>query len=426
MRALLLMILGVAAQPALSPRQQVCQHCSNICPVSCFVGSCSPTYGISIKRYGSTESCWTCDLASSSGIESSSDFNICTAEEAGDQTSLESATGGDSAEARMARAGPPPPAVPGDFVAHAADALRYSNDASASADAAIAEAKATAKAAAKAWSASKAASSAAGTSAQDGMKNAMAAAFDAARKAQAAAMARARRQMAYDKEYQRLKADELRVEEKDRQLQAAARVETAALDAAAKAKGAMAAEEARHAQMGLAAAGKEAAAAQAAELAAAARAAERKASDAALSAWEATKQGSEAAGIAFRNAPAQQIGMQRGPLTTPCPPAPAGGSSFMLCDQQLVEAQPEPTLGSADEAEPPHVIVGHPVVQPPSVSVRGMAMSEAEDPAELAAESQMNPSESVREMGAQAAAELYEQNPHYFGGHSSFLQKKLM
>merc|ERR1719194_52513 len=83
-----LLLWGLAAvavaqappQP-LTLREETCRGCYRSCPISCFAGTCGLSYGASVNRFKTSNSCWTCDQSASVGISRVGDYSICTPEE---------------------------------------------------------------------------------------------------------------------------------------------------------------------------------------------------------------------------------------------------------------------------------------------------------------------------------------------------------
>merc|ERR1719375_688360 len=79
-RLLLWGLLGAVAQAPPQPltlREETCRAC----PISCFAGTCGLSYGASVNRFKTSNSCWTCDQSASVGISRVGDYSICTPEE---------------------------------------------------------------------------------------------------------------------------------------------------------------------------------------------------------------------------------------------------------------------------------------------------------------------------------------------------------
>ena len=132
----------VSAQAPLQPltlREETCRACYRSCPISCFAGTCGLSYGASVNRFGTSNSCWTCDQSASVGISRTGDYAICTPEES-------AAT--DSYVKKKDPIKPPwGSAVPGDAKAAAQKAADKANEAMAAAQEAAAESEKAAQAA---------------------------------------------------------------------------------------------------------------------------------------------------------------------------------------------------------------------------------------------------------------------------------------
>jgi len=102
---------GALVQQGRGPmalRKQVCQYCHKLCPISCFVGTCSLHMGFTTRKFEATNQCFSCDPAVSVGINKDGDYMRCEADESG-------VTGGASpfSQQQGIKQGPQGPAVPG-------------------------------------------------------------------------------------------------------------------------------------------------------------------------------------------------------------------------------------------------------------------------------------------------------------------------
>lgn len=66
----------------LTLREEVCRYCYRQCPVSCFAGTCSLSYGAGVRRFQATSFCYTCDAQGSAGVDPTSDLKLCSTKEA--------------------------------------------------------------------------------------------------------------------------------------------------------------------------------------------------------------------------------------------------------------------------------------------------------------------------------------------------------
>merc|ERR550514_1006782 len=257
-----------SAQAPLQPltlREETCRACYRSCPISCFTGTCGLSYGASVNRFKTSNSCWTCDQSASVGISRVGDYSICTPEE--------SAATDTYVKKKEPMKPPRGSAVPGDAAKAAQEAAGHANDA-------VAASQKAAQAAVADFNA------VAGKAGTDGDKQEIAEAHrlaetiraqEAEQASRAAEEARKMAEKQYEDDLEKLRKQELETEHAEDQLgraeKAAEDARAAAADAAAKA-----ADAAREAAIaGAHAAGEAAKQAAADELAAAARAAQRRA-----------------------------------------------------------------------------------------------------------------------------------------------------
>jgi len=107
--------LALAASAAVvqtrsaAPRNEVCQYCHKLCPISCFVGTCGLHTSYSVRKYQATNQCYSCDPSVSVGVNKDGDYLRCEAHETGVPE------GGKSpfAQQQGVKQGPQGPAVPG-------------------------------------------------------------------------------------------------------------------------------------------------------------------------------------------------------------------------------------------------------------------------------------------------------------------------
>lgn len=90
-------------------RNEVCQYCHKLCPISCFVGTCGLHTSYSVRKYEATNQCYSCDPAVSVGISKDGDMLRCEAAESGVSKSGSSPF---AAQQGIAQ-GPQGPAIPG-------------------------------------------------------------------------------------------------------------------------------------------------------------------------------------------------------------------------------------------------------------------------------------------------------------------------
>jgi len=348
MGRLLLGFLALAGSQAplqpLTLREETCRACYRSCPISCFAGTCGLSYGASVNRFGTTNSCWTCDQSASVGISRTGDYAICTPEES-------AAT--DSYVKKKDPIKPPwGSAVPGDAKAAAQKAADKANEAMAAAQEAAAESEKAAQAAVAKFN------KAAGQDKGDKQELAEAhrlaetiRANEAEQAARASEEARKQAENQYQADLTKLREQEVRTEHSE---DALARAEKAAEDARAGAKdaAARAAEAARAAaDAGAAAAGQQAEQAEADELAAAARAAQRRAIMAAVAAKGAADKASMAGAIATTPAQAPILLHKSSVQSTgPADPAAAAGPVAALRAAAKREAALVPAPGGAAAA----------------------------------------------------------------------------
>lgn len=106
-------VLGAANDGALVQtgplRNKVCGHCHKLCPISCFVGTCSLHMGFTTRKYETSNMCYSCDPAVSVGINKDGDYMRCEAEESGVSPSGSSPF----SQQQGVQQGPQGPAVPG-------------------------------------------------------------------------------------------------------------------------------------------------------------------------------------------------------------------------------------------------------------------------------------------------------------------------
>jgi len=98
----------VQTRSAAGPRNEVCQYCHKLCPISCFVGTCGLHTSYSVRKYEATNQCYSCDPAVSVGISKDGDMLRCQAAESG-VTKKSSPF----APQQGAAQGPQGPAIPG-------------------------------------------------------------------------------------------------------------------------------------------------------------------------------------------------------------------------------------------------------------------------------------------------------------------------
>lgn len=91
-------------------RKEACRYCHKLCPISCFVGTCGIHMAYSVRKYESTNQCYSCDPSVSVGVNKDGDYMRCEAHETGVPE------GGKSpfAQQQGVKQGPQGPAVPGD------------------------------------------------------------------------------------------------------------------------------------------------------------------------------------------------------------------------------------------------------------------------------------------------------------------------
>lgn len=90
-------------------RKQVCQYCHKLCPISCFVGTCSLQMGFTTRKFETTNQCYSCDPAVSVGINKDGDYMRCDADESG----VSSSGASPFSQQQSIAQGPQGPAVPG-------------------------------------------------------------------------------------------------------------------------------------------------------------------------------------------------------------------------------------------------------------------------------------------------------------------------
>jgi len=100
-------VLNATAPLAL--RNEVCRYCHKLCPISCFVGTCSLHSGYTTRKFETTNQCYSCDPAVSVGINKDGDFMRCEASESGVSLSGTSPF----TQQQGIKQGPQGPAVPG-------------------------------------------------------------------------------------------------------------------------------------------------------------------------------------------------------------------------------------------------------------------------------------------------------------------------
>jgi len=336
-RLLLWGLLGAVAQAPPQPltlREETCRACYRSCPISCFTGTCGLSYGASVNRFKTSNSCWTCDQSASVGISRVGDYSICTPEE--------SAATDTYVKKKEPMKPPWGSAVPGDAAAAAQEAAGHANDA-------VAASQKAAEAAEKAAQAAVAdfndVASKAGT---DGDKQEIAEAHrlaetiraqEAEQASRAAEEARKMAEKQYEDDLEKLRKQELETEHAEDQL---GRAEKAAEDARAAAADAAA---------------KAADAAREAELAAAARAAQRRAVIAATAAKGAADKAGLAGSLvappaqgplpANPAAPVVLAKTARSPVLAKAPAAPDLSLPGAPADLAATEEVPEPGVPDA-------------------------------------------------------------------------------
>jgi len=325
----------------LTLREETCRACYRSCPISCFAGTCGLNFGSNVNRFGTTNSCFTCDQSASVGISRTGDYAICTPEES-------AAT--DSYVKKKDPIKPPwGSSVPGDAKAAAMKAADAANRAVEAAQEAASESEKAAQAAVAKFN------TAAGKTEGDKQELAEAhrlaetiRANEAEQAARAAEEARKQQEQAYTVDLTKLREQEVKTEHSE---DALARAEKAAEAARANAKeaAAKAAEAAREAaEAGASAAGQAAEQAEADELAAAARAAQRRAIIAAVSAKSAADKANIAGAIS--TAPAQspallhQASVRKSVMVPDLAPAPASVDAGALGSAPGAGAVPLPPL----------------------------------------------------------------------------------
>jgi len=108
---------GALVQKGRGPmalRKQVCQYCHKLCPISCFVGTCSLQMGFTTRKFETTNQCYSCDPAISVGINKDGDYMRCEADESG----ASSAGASPFTQQQGIAQGPQGPAVPGSAGVH--------------------------------------------------------------------------------------------------------------------------------------------------------------------------------------------------------------------------------------------------------------------------------------------------------------------
>lgn len=90
-------------------RNKVCTYCHKLCPISCFVGTCSLHMGYTTRKYEATNQCYSCDPAVSVGINKDGDFMRCEADESGVSPNGASPF----TQQQSIKQGPQGPAIPG-------------------------------------------------------------------------------------------------------------------------------------------------------------------------------------------------------------------------------------------------------------------------------------------------------------------------
>lgn len=108
----LLLAVALAARVTLADvdhRGAACKECHKLCPISCFVGTCGLNTAYSVRKFGATNKCYSCDPAVSVGVSRDGDYMRCEASESGVSESGKSPF---SAQNGMTQ-GPQGPAIPG-------------------------------------------------------------------------------------------------------------------------------------------------------------------------------------------------------------------------------------------------------------------------------------------------------------------------
>jgi len=299
-------------------REEACRFCYRQCPISCFVGTCGLEYGFSVRRYQSTNQCFSCDASSSVGINKAGDFTLCSADEAA----------ASSTYIKRKDAGPSGPGVSGDARAAAQQASDAASQAVKSAQLAAQKADEAAMAATARFRNVNAASGKAGDAEQMAQAHqiAMQIRAEELRKAmEAAQTAREISEKKYNEQLFLLRKQQIRTDSSEEVVERAEKASEQSRTEYTKAMANAAQAAQEGALSGAAAAGQAAEQAEAEELAAAARAAQRRAIIAAKSAKDAADKANIAAQIA--RAP-EQIA----PTLPPCNPnlRPAGASLLQL------------------------------------------------------------------------------------------------
>jgi len=354
-RLLLWGLLGAVAQAPPQPltlREETCRGCYRSCPISCFVGTCGLSYGASVNRFKTSNSCWTCDQSASVGISRVGDYSICTPEE--------SAATDTYVKKKEPMKPPWGSAVPGDAAAAAQEAAGHATEAVAASQKAAEAAEKAAQAAVADFN------DVANKAGTDGDKQEIAEAHrlaetirsqEAEQASRAAEEARKMAEKQYEDDLEKLRKQELETEHAEDQLgraeKAAEDARAAAADAAAKA-----ADAAREAAIaGAHAAGEAAKQAAADELAAAARAAQRRAIIAATAAKGAADKAGLAGSLvappaqgplpANPAAPVVLAKTARSPVLAKAPAAPDLSLPGAPADLAATEEVPEPGVPDA-------------------------------------------------------------------------------
>lgn len=260
------------------------------------------------KRYKFTNKCYTCDAASSVGINKNGDFSLCTAKESSATTTYIK---------KKKDGGPTGPGLPGDARSAAQASSDAANEAMKQAQIAAQKADEAAKAAVDSYRKVNAKTAGAGTNEQLAEAHRLAEqirAQEASKAAEAATAARNIAETKYNDELKKLRKQQLITDRAEEILMRAEKAGEEARAAYTQAA-ARAAQAARDAAMtGAVAAGQAAAQAEADEMASAARAAQRRAIMAAKSAKDAADKANIAANIA-------KIPPQPKPTLPPCAPS---------------------------------------------------------------------------------------------------------
>lgn len=306
-------------------RQQACQFCHRLCPISCFVGTCGMDYGFTVRKFEATNKCYSCDPATSVGVSRDGDFLRCESAESG-----ASSPGKSPFDQQQSIAdGPKGPAVPGEAGLHALKASQQAQIAvKAATRAAILADKAAAAATAKYRDATRSKAGGNGAdfaSADEAANHQMAAqirAEESLRVAETSHLSWKAAMAKYNHELEKLRRQQIVTDQSEKVLEAAERSSEKARGQYAQMQASAQAAMQAAMMSGSGAAGKITAQAAAEELAGAAKAAHRRLVIAAKEAKDA----SEKIAIASSMAPCAPVLLQA--ARAPGAPAVIGCSSI--------------------------------------------------------------------------------------------------